>query len=474
MTASAPDAIVVGSGPNGLAAAIEIARSGRSVVVYEAAPDIGGGTRTAELTEPGFLHDVCSTVHPLLLASPFFCSLPLKELGIEAAHPEVEFAHPLDDGSAVTVYRSIEETASAFGSDGRAYIRLMKPLVDHVGELMEGVLAPFKIPRHPLLMARFGLGAIRSAKGLAGRFDTTEPRSLIAGAAAHSMLRLDSSPTGGVALVLVLLAHAVGWPVVRGGSRRITEGMADHLKSLGGEIVTNSPVTDIAELSRAGAVLFDLTPKQVVKIAGNRLPERYVKALGRYRYGPGVFKVDWALNEPVPWKADACRRAGTVHIGGTFEEVAAAEAAVNDGKHAAAPYVLLAQQSVADATRAPAGKQTLWAYCHVPSGSTKDMTAEIESQIERFAPGFRDVISSRSTTNAAEFEAYNANYIGGDINGGMQDLWQHFTRPVARWSPYTTPNDSIYICSSSTPPGGGVHGMCGYHAARAALKKALR
>ena len=474
MSASGPDAVVVGSGPNGLAAAIEIARAGRSVVVYEAAAEIGGGTRSAELTQPGFLHDVCSTVHPLLLASPFFQSLPLDELGIELAHPDVQFAHPLDDGSAVEVHRSIEETAANFGPDAETYIRLMRPLVERVDDLMEGALAPFKIPKHPFLMARFGLNAIRSAEGLVKRFDTIKPRCLFAGAAAHSMLPLDTSLTAGASLVLALLAHAVGWPVVRGGSRKIAEGMATYLQRLGGTIVTDSPVTAIEDLPEARAVLFDLTPKQVVAIAGRRLPDRYVRALGRYRYGSGVFKIDWALDEPVPWRADACRRAGTVHIGGTFEEIATAEATMSKGEHAAAPYVLLAQQSVADPSRAPEGKQTLWAYCHVPAGSTKDMTAEIEGQIERFAPGFRDVVAARATSNAREVEAYNANYIGGDINGGMQDLWQHFTRPVARWSPYTTPDEGIYICSSSTPPGGGVHGMCGHHAARAALKRALR
>jgi phytoene dehydrogenase-like protein len=322
-------------------------------------------------------------------------------------------------------------------------------------------------------MARFGLGAIRSAKGLVARFDSREPRALLSGAAAHSMLPLDRSPTGGVALVLVLLAHAVGWPVVRGGSRRIAEGMASYLQQLGGRIVTDSPVEAVEDLPRSRAVLFDLTPRQIVSIAGRRLPDRYVKALGRYRYGPGVFKMDWALSEPVPWRAEACRRAGTVHIGGTFEEVAEAEATMTRGEHAAAPYVLLAQQSVADGTRAPEGRQTLWAYCHVPPGSTKDMTEEIEGQIERFAPGFRDTVIARASSNARDVEAYNSNYVGGDINGGVQDLGQHFTRPVARWSPYTTPDDGIYICSSSTPPGGGVHGMCGYHAARAALKHAF-
>jgi phytoene dehydrogenase-like protein len=470
MSASTPDAIVVGAGPNGLAAAIELATAGRSVVVYEAADEIGGGTRTTELTLPGFLHDVCSAVHPLLLASPFFSRLPLSDLGIDMCHPEIEFAHPLDGGRAVAVHRSVEETSAGLGPDGPAYARLMRPLVEHVGELMDEVLGPLRFPRHPLVLARFGRRAIRSAKALVARFDGAEARALIAGGAAHSMLPLDRSPTAGVSLLLTLLAHAVGWPVVRGGSQRIAQGMARHLESLGGEIVTGTRVDSVAELPNARAVLFDLTPRQVLEMAEAELPARYRKALARYRYGPGVFKMDWALSEPVPWSAGECRKAGTVHLGGTFEGIAAAEAAVARGEHSATPYVLLAQPSLADDTRAPAGKHSLWAYCHVPSRSTQDMTDAIESQIERFAPGFRDIVLERATRNAIDLERYNPNYVGGDINGGVQDLRQHFLRPVAPFSPYTTPNDRLFICSSATPPGGGVHGMCGYHAARAVLK----
>jgi phytoene dehydrogenase-like protein len=473
MSTSAPDAVVVGSGPNGLAAAIEIASAGRSVVVYEAADQIGGGTRTAELTLPGFQHDVCSAVHPLLLASPFFQRVTLSALQIELRFPEVEFAHPLEGGRAVAVLRSVDETAATLGSDGDKYVRLMNPLVDDYRSLMIDVLGPLKIPRHPLALARFGLRAIRSAEGLARRFETAEARALFAGAAAHSMLPLGNSPTAGVSILLTLLAHAVGWPVVRGGSQRIAEGMARHLESLGGSIVTGTPVSALADVPKARAVLFDVTPRQALAIAGDELPDGYRKKLERYRYGPGVFKIDWALGEGVPWTAETARSAGTVHVGGTFEEIAASEAAINSGAHSPAPYVLVAQQSVCDDSRAPAGKQTLWAYCHVPSGSTEDMTEAIESQIERFAPGFRDVVLERATRNAHDVEQHNGNYVGGDINGGVQDLRQHFFRPVVRFSPYTTPNDRLFICSSSSPPGGGVHGMCGYHAARAALKGAL-
>lgn len=474
MTGSTPDAIVVGAGPNGLAAAIEIARAGRSVVVYEAGSTVGGGTRSAELTEPGFVHDICSAVHPLLLASPFFKSLDLRALGIDVVHPEIPFAHPLPDGSAAVVHRSIAMTAAGLGPDGKAYASLMDPLVRNAEAIVSEVLGPARIPRHPIALARFGLGAIRSAQGLARRFDGDRARALIAGVAAHSMLPLTKPPTGGVALLLTLLAHAVGWPFVRGGSQKIADGLARHLQDLGGEIVTDHAVERLADLPRSAAFLFDVTPRQLVAIAGAELPTRYRRALNRFRYGPGVFKIDWALSEPVPWKAEECRAAGTIHVGGPFEAVAASEGASASGRVPPDPYVLLAQPSVADDTRAPSGRQALWAYCHVPSGSTTDMTAAVEDQIERFAPGFRDTVIGRATRTATEIHAYNANYIGGDINGGVQDLRQHFARPVPRLSPYSTPNRRIFLCSSSTPPGGGVHGMCGQFAARAALRRALR
>lgn len=474
MRTPAPDAIVVGAGPNGLAAAIELARAGRSVVVYEGAATIGGGTRSAELTQPGFVHDICSAVHPLLLASPFFKGLDLAALGIEVVHPEVPFAHPLPDGSAAVAYRSVARTAAGLGRrDGKAYARLMEPLVRNADAIVSEVLGPARIPRHPLALALFGLGAIRSAKGLTRRFEHDGARALLAGVAAHSMLPLAQSPTGGVALLLTLLAHSVGWPFVRGGSQNIADGLGRRLTDLGGEIVTGHPVGRLGELPRAKAYLFDVTPRQLLSIAGDELRGRYRRALGRYRYGPGVFKIDWALSDPVPWRAEECRVAGTVHIGGPFEAVAASEEASATGRMPERPYVLLAQPSVADDSRGPAGHHTLWAYCHVPTGSDVDRTAAVEDQIERFAPGFKDTVIARATRTAAGIEDYNPNYIGGDINGGVQDLRQHFARPVARLSPYTTPDPRIFMCSSATPPGGGVHGMCGYFAARAALRRVL-
>jgi phytoene dehydrogenase-like protein len=462
-----PDAVVVGAGPNGLAAAIALARAGRSVRVLEAADTIGGGSRSAELTLPGFVHDICSAVHPHPLASPFLRELPLAEHGLELVHPELALAHPLDDGTAVAFDRSIEVTAASIGgADGDAYRKLMEPVVRDAQKLLPAILGPLRPPRHPLALARFGLLGLRSAQGLAKRFDGPRARALIAGNAAHSMLPLDASPTGAVALVLMLTGHAVGWPVARGGSQKVADALASIARSHGAEIVTGQRVERIDELDEAGVVLFDLTPRQIVAIAGHRLPDRYRRALERYRYGPGVFKLDWALDGPIPWTAPECRGAGTVHLGGTFEEIAASER----GDGGQRPYVLLSQPTVCDPSRAPAGKHVGWAYCHVPAGSTEDMTAAIEGQVERFAPGFRERILARASMNAAEMEAYNPNYVGGDINGGLMDLRQLFTRPVARPVPYTTPDERLFICSSATPPGGGVHGMCGYFAAQAALR----
>ena len=463
-----PDAVVVGAGPNGLAAAIALARAGRSVRVLEAADTIGGGSRSAELTLPGFVHDICSAVHPHPLASPFLRELPLAEHGLELVQPELALAHPLDDGTAVAFDRSIVVTAASIGgADGDAYRKLMEPLVRDADKLLPAILGPLRPTRHPLALSRFGLLGLRSAEGLAKRFDGPRARALIAGNAAHSMLRLDASPTGAVALVLMLTGHAVGWPVARGGSQKVADALASIARSHGAEIVTGHRVDRIDELDDAGVVLFDLTPRQIVAIAGHRLPDRYRRALERYRYGPGVFKLDWALDGPIPWTAPECRGAGTVHLGGTFEEIAASER----GDGGQRPYVLLSQPTVCDPSRAPAGKHVGWAYCHVPAGSTTDMTAAIEGQVERFAPGFRDQILARASMNAAEMEAYNPNYVGGDINGGLMDLRQLFTRPVARPVPYTTPDERLFICSSATPPGGGVHGMCGYFAAKAALRR---
>jgi phytoene dehydrogenase-like protein len=469
------DAIVVGSGPNGLAAAVALARAGRSVLVVEGAETVGGGARSAELTLPGYLHDVCSAVHPLVAGSPFLSRLPLAGHGLELLHPGVALAHPLDDGTAVVLDRSIEATsASIGGADGTAYAALMRPLARDAGRLLPALLGPLRPPRHPVPFARFALSAMRSAAGLArARFREPRARALFGGCAAHSMLRLDQPISASFGLVLALLAHSVGWPIARGGSQSIPDALAALLRSLGGEIRTSTPVESVDDLPAARALLLDLTPRQVLRVAGSRLPDSYRRALGRYRYGPGVFKLDWALDGPIPWTAPECRRAGTVHVGGTLEEIVASEQAVAEGRESARPFVLMAQPTLTDPGRAPDGKHVAWGYCHVPPGSEADMTERIEAQVERFAPGFRDLVIGRSAMGPADVERHNPNYVGGDINGGAQDLVQLFARPVPRWSPYVTPADGLYICSSSTPPGGGVHGMCGYHAARAALRRSL-
>ena len=466
------DAVVIGSGPNGLAAAITVARAGRSVRVYEAETTIGGGVRSAALTEPGFVHDVCSTVFALALASPFLKTLPLAEHGLEFAHPDSPFAHPLDDGTAIVVERSVDATAESLGAeDARAYRDLLTPLVGKAPELMETLLGPFGL-RHPFLMASFGLTAIRSAIGLdRSRFRGERARALIAGAAAHSMVPLEYAATAGYGLALMIAAHAVGWPVARGGSQTVTDALASYLRSLGGDIVSGERVASLGQLPVSRAVLCDVTPRQFLRLAGERVPAGYRRRLERYRYGPGVFKMDWALHAPVPWRASGCRRAGTLHLGGTMAEIANDERASWAGRLHDTPYVLVVQPSLFDPSRAPAGKQTLWAYCHVPHGCITDRTAAIESQIERFAPGFRDCVSSRHVMPPAEMERHNANLIGGDIAGGAPDLAQLFTRPVISLHPYATPLDGVYLCSSSTPPGIGVHGMCGYYAATAALRR---
>jgi phytoene dehydrogenase-like protein len=466
------DAVVVGGGPNGLAAAITLARAGRTVQVIEGRPTIGGGARTAELTLPGFRHDICSAIHPLGVGSPFFHDLPLRQFGLEWIFPHYAIAHPLEDGTAVTIENSIEASAASMGRDAGAYTRLMIPLVSNWMKILHDLLGPLPFPpRYPLAMAGFGLLALLPAATLVKTFFRgPQARAVIAGMAAHSMIPLNFPATASFGLMLSLLAHAIGWPMARGGSQAIVEAMAGYLQSLGGEITTGRMVTNLDELPEARNVLFDLTPRQLVKIAGERLPEGYRKALGHFRYGPGVFKIDYALDGPIPWKAAECLRAGTVHVGGTFEEISASEQAAWNGRHAERPFVLVTQQSLFDPSRAPEGKQTLWAYCHVPNGSDRDMSQAIEDQIERFAPGFRSRILARHTTNAREIEIYNPNYVGGDINGGAQTITQFFTRPVARRVPYSTPAKGIYLCSSSTPPGGGVHGMCGYHAARAVLR----
>lgn len=466
------DAIVVGSGPNGLAAAITLAQAGLSVVVFEAKSTIGGGARSAELTLPGFVHDICSAIHPLGVGSPFFCTLPLAEHGLEWIRPPAPLAHPFDDGTAAVLEYSIDATGRTLDGDAAAYRKLMEPLVADWEKLKTELLGPLHLPRHPVEIARFGLLAIRSARSLAkSLFRDEHARGFFAGLAAHSIMPLDRPLSAAFGLILGVLGHVVGWPMPRGGSQSIANALGSYFHSLGGEIITNTHVEFIDNLPPAHAILLDVTPRQVLQIVGHRLPFGYRRRLEGYRYGPGAFKVDWALMAPIPWKAKECTRAGTVHIGTTLEEITKSEREVWEGKYPEKPYVLVAQQSLFDPTRAPVGKHTAWAYCHVPNGSTFDMTERIESQIERFAPGFRDCIIARSTRSPVELEQYNPNYVGGDINGGVQDIRQLFTRPVARLVPYSTPVKGLYICSSSTPPGGGVHGMCGYHAAKAALKQ---
>jgi phytoene dehydrogenase-like protein len=466
------DAVVVGAGPNGLAAAIVLAQAGRRVAVIEGAETVGGGCRSEELTLPGHVHDTCSTVHALALVSPFLNTLPLARHGFELVHPSAPLAHPLDDGSAAVMERSVEATACGLGADAAAYRRLFDPLVRSAGQLIPEILGPLRPPRHPVVLARFGVSALRSATGLArSRFVGERARALLGGCCAHSMLSLRTKASAAFGIVLALSAHQVGWPVARGGSQRLADALAAHLSSLGAEIQTGRWVESLDELAGAATTLLDVTPRQLLRMAGDRLPERYARRLGRYRYGPGVFKVDWALEGPIPWSAGEVARAGTVHLGGRLEEIAAAEEAVWQGRHSERPFALLVQPSLFDPTRAPAGKHTAWAYCHVPNGSARDMTAAIEAQVERFAPGFRELIAARSVMGPAEVQRRNPNYVGGDINGGVQDLRQLFTRPVARRVPYSTPVDGLFICSSATPPGGGVHGMCGYFAARSALRE---
>ncbi|WP_235934733.1 phytoene desaturase family protein [Candidatus Laterigemmans baculatus] len=468
------DAVVVGSGPNGLAAAVTLAQAGRSVMVIEASDAIGGGTRSAELTLPGFVHDICSAIHPLGVASPFFRSLPLEQHGLEWIQPEVPLAHPLPDGSAAAVYRSLEETAAGFGSDGESYRRLLKPLLAAADGILSQVLTPVQLPRHPLALARFGLRGMQSAERLAKRwFAEPKVQGMFAGMAAHAVLPLDQRFTAAVGLMFSLTAHHGGWPLPRGGSGRISEALQSYLRQLGGEVVTGNRVASLAELPPNRAVLFDLSPRQLARIAGDALPASYRQKLERFRHGPGVFKIDWALEGPIPWTAEACRRAGTVHVGGEFDAVAQAEAAAWSDQPAERPFLLVAQQSVLDPSRAPAGKHTGWGYCHVPHGSRVDMTEAIEAQMERFAPGFRDRILARHVMAPADFENYNANYIGGDITGGVMDLRQILARPTFGPTPYATPNPRLFLCSASTPPGPGVHGMSGYHAAQAALRAVL-
>lgn len=460
--------MVVGSGPNGLAAAVTLAKAGLVVDVYEGRDVPGGGCRTDELTLPGYRHDVCSAVHPLLTVAPFFASIDLAQRGVRLEYPRVQFAHPLDGGRAAAVVRSVDETAEGLGSDAARYRRLLGPLVRDFAKIVPTVLAPMRsIPRHPVPMARFGLRGLLPVSAVACGFETDEARALLAGAAAHSMRPATAPLTGSFALLFTMIAHAAGWPMVEGGSEHIVHALLGELESAGGRVVTGRWIQDLAEVPQAKAVMLDVSPRGLLSLAGDRLPRRYRRALETFTYGPGICKVDWALRGPVPWRAPVCREAGTVHVCGTFEEVARSEAEVNAGRHPERPYCIVAQPGVVDPTRAPEGHQTLWAYCHVPSGSTVDMTQRIEAQIERFAPGFGDLVLARATLTAYATEAHNPNYVGGDINGGAATLRQTLFRPTIKWNPYRTPIEGLYVCSASTPPGGGVHGMCGYGAAHA-------
>jgi phytoene dehydrogenase-like protein len=465
------DAVVVGSGPNGLAAAIVLQQRGLSVLLLEARETIGGGMRSAELTLPGFVHDVCSAVHPMAAISPFFNTLPLEAHGLEYIYPPVAAAHPFDGGTAASLGGTVEETARGLGKDEKAYLSLVGSLVRDWPQIGEEIMGPQSSwPRYPFKMAKFGWRALSSATMLARKWRTKEARGLWAGMAAHSMLPLTHPASSAIGLILMTAAHLKGWPVAKGGSGAIAGALSSYFVSLGGKIETGVEVRSLAQLPDTRVVLLDLGPRQLLRLGGHRWSSLYKWQLERYRYGSGVFKIDWALDGPVPFDAAGCRVAGTVHLGGALEEIERAEEITWKGGYAEKPFVLLAQQSVFDPSRAPAGKQAAWAYCHVPAGSTEDMTNRIEAQVERFAPGFRDRILARHTLNSMDMEAYDANYIGGDIGGGLVDIRQLFARPALRRSPYRTSEKGIYICSSSTPPAGGVHGMCGYHAARRALK----
>lgn len=463
-------AIVVGSGPNGLAAAVTLARAGLPVQVIEGAETAGGGCRTEPLTLPGFQHDVCSAVHPLAAVSPFFQRFDLASHGVVLRTPTVAFAQPLDGGRAAAVAGSVADTAAGLGADAGPYRRLLGPLVRDLPLTLPAILAPLRpVPRHPLALARFGASGLLPASLLARRFQTEEARALLAGVAAHAMMPLSAPVTGAFGLLLTMAAHVVGWPVMAGGSARLTGALVAELRSLGGEVETGRWVRSLEELPPARAVLLDVTPRQLLALAGPRLAGWHRRALAAYRYGPGVCKADWALSGPVPWQAEACRQAGTVHLGGTLAEVARSESEVAAGRLPERPFCIVAQPGVVDPSRAPEGCHPLWAYCHVPAGFAGDASGLIEAQIERFAPGFKDLILARSVRTAADMERYNPNYVGGDINAGAGTLLQTVLRPAPRWNPYRTPLAGVYLCSAATPPGGGVHGMCGEGAARTVL-----
>jgi len=463
-------AYVVGSGPNGLSAAIVLAQAGLAVDVFEAQPTAGGAVRTMELTLPGFLHDFGSAVHPFAAGSPFFSFLPLRDHGLEWIHSPAPVAHPLDDGTAVVLEKKLEDAHGTLGLDGGTWCRLLRPFVERWSEFAPEVLrSQPAIPKHPWLMARFGLSAFRSAEHVARSFRSERTRALFAGLAAHSFLNLDAPISGAFAILLGVTAHAVGWPVPRRGSQSLTDALVRHLATLGGKVHISSRVDSLDALPKSDVIMCDVTPKQLLRIAGRRMAGYYQRSLQKFRYGPGVFKVDYALREPIPWRAPECLRAITVHLGGSFAEIAASEQAMSLGQPAERPFVLLAQPSLFDPSRAPEGRHTAWAYCHIPNGSRVDMLQRIEDQVERFAPGFREIVVARRTFSPLELESMDENLVGGDINGGVLDLRHFVARPT--WRHYSTADPAVYLCSSSTPPGGGVHGMCGYHAARTALRR---
>jgi phytoene dehydrogenase-like protein len=463
-------ACVIGAGPNGLAAAIVLSQAGLQVDVLEAQSTPGGAVRTLPLTLPGFQHDFGSAVYPLGAGSPFFSSLPLADHGLEWIHSPAVLAHPLDDGTAVMLERDLDATRHSLGIDGAAWDHLMRPFVERWNEFAPGVLGPVSfLPRHPFLMARFGLVGLRSARAVARRFRSPRTQALFAGLAAHSFLSLDEPLSAAFGILMAVPAHAVGWPIPRGGAQSLTNALCGYLSSLRSKVITSAPVKNLAALSTYNLLLCDLTPRQLLKVGSQKFSDNYKRQLGRYRYGSAVFKVDYALNAPIPWRAPECLRAATVHLGGSFEEIAESEKAVRMGEHADRPFVLLAQPSLFDRSRAPAGKHTAWAYCHVPNGSQVNMLEKLENQIERFAPGFRDCILARHSFSPADLESMDANLVGGDIAGGLMDIRHFIFRPT--WGHYATSARDIYICSASTPPGGGVHGMCGYHAAKMALSR---
>jgi phytoene dehydrogenase-like protein len=466
------DVVIVGSGPNGLSAGIYLAKKGMSTLIIEAADTAGGGMRTAPLTLPGFSHDVCSAVHPVGVLSPFFKTLGLEKYGLEWIYPQASVAHPLDSENAVILYKSIEQTADGLGEDARMYKRILQPLADHMDWLMEDSFKPLGIPKHPLFLAKFGMKAFWPAMAFADHcFKEKKARALFAGCAAHSILPFDKFFTTAIGLVFLSSAHAVNWPVAKGGSSSIASALLSLYTSSGGDIKYNTAITDYKELPEARVYIFDTDPYQVADIAKGQLPASYSNRLKKYNVGPGIFKIDYALNGPIPWSDPHVLEASTVHLGGTIEEIAKGEKDAWQGRYSEKPYVLMAQQSQFDSSRSPAGQHTCWAYCHVPFGSDRDMSEVIENQIERFAPGFKKTILAKHSMNAKQLHSYNLNYVGGAVTGGAADITQLFTRPVARFDPYSTPNDKIFMCSASTPPGGGVHGMNGYYAALSVIKK---